>query len=94
MKGGVAQRRKTRAVSWEKDRIQANTRLPGWDHTDRTSGSKDNFKVRYDHILSRIPEDRWGEPDDLAGTAVFLSSAASDYVTGVSIPVDGGYTSF
>ena len=93
-KGGVVQLTKTLAVSWAKDNIQANTILPGWIHTDLTSGIKDNFKDRYDHILSRIPDDRWGEPDDLAGTAVFLSSAASDYVTGVSIPVDGGYTSF
>tara|TARA_B110000014_G_C20031653_1_gene535750 strand:+ start:199 stop:966 length:768 start_codon:yes stop_codon:yes gene_type:complete len=93
-KGGVVQLTKTLAVSWAKDNIQANTILPGWIHTDLTSGIKDNFKDRYEHILSRIPDDRWGEPDDLAGTAVFLSSAASNYVTGVSIPVDGGYTSF
>ena len=93
-KGGVVQLTKTLAVSWAKDNIQANTILPGWIHTDLTSGIKDNFRERYEHILSRIPDDRWGEPEDLAGTAVFLSSAASDYVTGVSIPVDGGYTSF
>ena len=85
---------KTLAVSWEKDNIQANSILPGWIHTDLTQGLKDNFRDRYDHILTRIPHERWGEPDDLAGTAVFLSSKASDYVTGVSIPVDGGYTSY
>ena len=93
-KGGVVQLTKTLAVSWAQDNIQANTILPGWIHTDLTSGIKTDFKTRYEHILSRIPDDRWGEPDDLAGTAVFLSSAASNYVTGVSIPVDGGYTSF
>ena len=93
-KGGIVQMTKTLAVSWAKDNIQANSILPGWIHTDLTQGLKDNFRDRYDHILTRIPHERWGEPDDLAGTAVFLSSKASDYVTGVSIPVDGGYTSY
>ena len=93
-KGGIVQLTKTLAVSWAKDGIQANSILPGWIHTDLTQGIKDNFQNRYDHILSRIPEGRWGEPDDLSGTAIFLASDASNYVTGVSIPVDGGYTSF
>ena len=93
-KGGIVQLTKTLAVSWAKDGIQANTILPGWIHTDLTQGIKDNYKNRYDHILSGIPENRWGEPADLSGTAIFLASDASNYVTGVSIPVDGGYTSF
>jgi len=93
-KGGIVQFTKTLAVSWAKDNIQVNTILPGWIHTDLTQGVKDNYRARYDHILSRIPDGRWGEPSDLAGTSVFLASSASDYVTGVSIPVDGGYTSF
>ncbi len=93
-KGGVVQFTKTLAVSWAKDNIQVNTILPGWIHTELTQGVKDNYRPRYDHILSRIPDGRWGEPSDLAGTSVFLASSASDYVTGVSIPVDGGYTSF
>jgi len=93
-KGGIVQLTKTLAVSWAKDGIQANSILPGWIHTDLTQGIKDNYKDRYNHILSRIPENRWGEPADLSGTAIFLASDASNYVTGVSIPVDGGYTSF
>ena len=93
-KGGIVQLTKTLAVSWAKDNIQVNTILPGWIHTDLTQSVKDNYRARYDHILSRIPDGRWGEPSDLAGTSVFLSSSASDYVTGVSIPVDGGYTSY
>ena len=92
-KGGIVQLTKTLAVSWAKDGIQANSILPGWIHTDLTA-IKDNYKDRYDHILSRIPENRWGEPSDLSGTAIFLASDASNYVTGISIPVDGGYTSF
>ena len=93
-KGGIVQLTKTLSVAWASDNIQANTILPGWIHTDLTQGIKDNFSDRYNQISSRIPDGRWGEPSDLAGTAVFLSSKASDYVTGVSIPVDGGYTSF
>ncbi len=93
-KGGIVQLTKTLAVSWAKDGIQANSILPGWIHTDLTQGIKDNYRDRYDHILSRIPENRCGEPADLSGTAIFLASNASNYVTGVSIPVDGGYTSF
>ena len=93
-KGGIVQLTKTLAVSWAKDNIQSNCILPGWIHTDLTQGIKDQFQDRYKHILSRIPSNRWGEPDDLAGTAVYLSSSASDYVNGVSIAVDGGYTSF
>ena len=93
-KGGIVQLTKTLAVSWAKDNIQVNTILPGWIHTNLTQSIKDNYSARYDHILSRIPDGRWGEPSDLAGTSVFLSSSASDYVTGVSIPVDGGYTSY
>jgi 2-deoxy-D-gluconate 3-dehydrogenase len=93
-KGGIVQMTKTLAVSWAKDNIQANTILPGWIHTELTQGIKTNFSKRYDHILSRIPAGRWGEPSDMGGTAVFLASRASDYVTGVSIPIDGGFTSF
>ncbi|MDP9372000.1 MAG: SDR family oxidoreductase, partial [Chloroflexota bacterium] len=45
----------------------------------------------HDRVLARTPAGRWGDPDDLAGVAVFLASAASDFVTGAAIPVDGGY---
>jgi len=93
-KGGVVQLTKTLAVSWAQDNIQVNTILPGWIHTDLTRGIREDFPDRYTHILSRIPDGRWGEPADLAGISVFLASQASNYVTGISIPVDGGYTSF
>ena len=93
-KGGVVQLTKTLAVTWARDNIQVNTILPGWIHTDLTRGIREDYPDRYTHILSRIPDGRWGEPADLAGTSVFLSSQASNYVTGISIPVDGGYTSF
>ena len=93
-KGAVVQMTKSLAVAWAKDNIQVNSILPGWIHTNLTAAIKTRTPERYDFITSRIPHGRWGEPDELAGTAVFLASNASDYVTGASIPVDGGYTSF
>jgi 2-deoxy-D-gluconate 3-dehydrogenase len=89
-KGGVVQLTKSLAIFWAVDQIQVNAILPGWIHTDLTVGASSE---RYDAIKARIPHGRWGEPDELAGTAVFLASAASDYVTGTALPVDGGYTS-
>lgn len=89
-KGGVVQLTKSLAVFWAKDNIQVNAILPGWIHTDLTASASPE---RYQAIQSRIPHGRWGKPDELAGTAIYLASAASDYVTGVALPVDGGYTS-
>jgi 2-dehydro-3-deoxy-D-gluconate 5-dehydrogenase len=89
-KGGVVQFTKRLALFWAKDNIQVNVILPGWIHTDLTASIASE---RYSFITSRIPHGRWGEPDELAGAAVFLASRASDYVTGIALPVDGGYTS-
>jgi 2-deoxy-D-gluconate 3-dehydrogenase len=89
-KGGVVQFTKSLAIFWAKDNIQVNVILPGWIHTDLTASASPE---RYQFIQSRIPHGRWGEPDELAGAAVFLASRASDYVTGIALPVDGGYTS-
>ena len=93
-KGGVVQLTKSLAVAWAADNIQVNAILPGWIHTDLTAPILQNFPERYEYIRSRIPNGRWGEPNEMGGAATFLASAASDYVTGVSLPVDGGYTSF
>jgi 2-deoxy-D-gluconate 3-dehydrogenase len=89
-KGGVVQFTKSLALFWAKDRIQVNAILPGWIHTDLTATASSE---RYNAIKARIPHGRWGEPDELAGAAVFLASRASDYITGITLPVDGGYTS-
>jgi 2-deoxy-D-gluconate 3-dehydrogenase len=89
-KGGVVQLTKSLAIFWAKDNIQVNAILPGWIHTDLTASASSE---RYQFIKARIPHGRWGEPDELAGAAVFLASRASDYVTGIALPVDGGYTS-
>lgn len=93
-KGGVVQLTKSLAVAWAADNIQVNAILPGWIHTDLTAPIRQNFPERYEYIRSRIPNGRWGEPNEMGGAATFLASAASDYVTGVSLAVDGGYTSF
>jgi 2-dehydro-3-deoxy-D-gluconate 5-dehydrogenase len=89
-KGGVVQFTKSLALFWAKDNIQVNVILPGWIHTDLTASISSE---RYHFITSRIPHGRWGEPDEVAGAAVFLASRASDYITGIALPVDGGYTS-
>jgi 2-deoxy-D-gluconate 3-dehydrogenase len=89
-KGGVVQLTKSLALFWAPDNIQVNAILPGWIHTDLTASTSSE---RFHAIKSRIPNGRWGEPEELAGAAVFLASAASDYITGIAMPVDGGYTS-
>ena len=93
-KGGIVQLSKSLAVAWAKDNIQSNAILPGWFTTELTAAIPERQKERYQLISSRIPAGRWGEPEELAGVAVFLSSPASDYVTGSVIAVDGGYSSF
>ena len=93
-KGGIVQLSKSLAVAWAKDNIQSNAILPGWFTTELTAAIPERQKERYQLISSRIPAGRWGEPEELAGVAVFLASPASDYVTGSVIAVDGGYSSF
>ena len=92
-KGGLVQLTKSLALAWAKDNIQVNAVLPGWIVTDLTRGIQDADPNRYDNISRRIPTGRWGEPSELAGAAVFLASTASDYVTGATLAVDGGYSS-
>ncbi len=89
-KGGVIQLTKSLAAAWARDNIQVNAIVPGWITTEMTQGVKTN-PAMYDQIIARTPAGRFGEPEDLAGAAVFLASAASDFVTGVVLPVDGGY---
>ena len=91
-KGGVVQLSKSLAVAWAKDNIQSNAILPGWFMTELTEAVPATQPERYDLICRRIPTGRWGDPEELQGTAVFLASSASDYVTGAVITVDGGYS--
>jgi len=80
------------AAAWAPDNIQVNVILPGWINTDLTKSAREQIQGLDAIVVSRTPAGRWGEPDDLAGAAVFLCSPASDYVTGVSLAVDGGYS--
>ncbi len=91
-KGGLVQLSKSLAVAWAKDNIQSNAILPGWFMTELTAAIPDTQPDRYDLISRRIPTGRWGRPEELQGAVVFLASAASDYVTGAVLTVDGGYS--
>lgn len=90
-KGGVVQLTKSLANSWAADGIQVNCIMPGWITTEMTAGYKRD-PDSYRQIVERTAEGRFGEPEELAGAAVFLASHASDFVTGISLPVDGGYS--
>jgi len=89
-KGGVASLTRSLAVEWAKYGINVNAIGPGYIRTDLTRALQQD-KDRSAYVVSRIPFRRWGEPDDLKGAFVFLASAASDYVTGQIIWVDGGW---
>lgn len=78
------------ANEWAKYGIQVNAVAPGYMETDNTAALRAD-ETRYREILSRIPMGRWGKPEDLGGTYVYLASEASNYVTGVTVAVDGGW---
>jgi len=90
-KGGVIQLTKSLAIAWAKDNIQVNAICPGWFVTDLTAPFKDDEEA-YQTIIKRTPAGRFGEVDELAGAAVFLSSGASNFITGQSVFVDGGFS--
>ena len=91
-KGGVVQLVRSLAVAWASANIQVNAILPGWIETDMVMGGEAMFPGMVQWIVGRTPSGRLGQIDDLAGTAIFLASSASNFVTGVSIPVDGGWS--
>jgi 2-dehydro-3-deoxy-D-gluconate 5-dehydrogenase len=90
-KGGIVQLTKSTAVAWAKDNIQVNAVLPGWIDTELTQNARKQVQGLHENVLRRTPAGRWGTMDDMEGIAVFLGSAASDFVTGTAIPVDGGF---
>ena len=92
-KGGIVQLTKSMALAWAPDRIQVNAILPGWFDTELTEKARQEIPGLHERVLARIAHGRWAKPADMAGTAVWLASPASDYVTGIVVPVDGGYTS-
>lgn len=89
-KGGIGQLTMAFANEWGSKGINVNAIAPGYIRTDNTQALQDN-KERHNAILERIPAGRWGETQDFAGPAVFLSSAASDYLHGTIVTVDGGW---
>lgn len=89
-KGGVVQLTKSMAIELARHNIQVNAVAPGWIETDMTAAA-----IRSpmgEAIVARTPAGRWGQPDEIAGAVVFLASPAADFVTGVTLPVDGGYS--
>jgi len=91
-KGGVAQLTKALANEWAPHGINVNAIAPGYFETSMTEALRSD-PVRNQQILDRLPAGRWGKPGDIKGTVVFLASAASDYVHGIVLPVDGGWLS-
>jgi 2-deoxy-D-gluconate 3-dehydrogenase len=91
-KGGIVQFTRSCACAWATDNIQANAILPGWIDTDLTKRARKEIDGLHDRVMARTPAARWGVSADFAGIAVFLSSAASDFITGTAIPVDGGFS--
>ncbi|HEY3756257.1 MAG TPA: glucose 1-dehydrogenase [Opitutaceae bacterium] len=89
-KGAVGQLTKALSNEWAGQGVQVNAIAPGYMRTANTEPLLKD-PVRYQEILSRIPAGRWGEPSDLGGTVVFLASAASNYLTGQVLAVDGGW---
>ncbi|WP_370282903.1 SDR family NAD(P)-dependent oxidoreductase [Pseudooceanicola sp.] len=91
-KGGLVQMTKALATAWAGDNIQVNAILPGWIDTDMTVTAREQVPGLNDRVLARTPAGRWGRPADLGGAALFLCAPASDFVTGIALPVDGGYS--
>ena len=89
-KGGIAQLTKALANEWAPHGVNVNAIAPGYVKTELNAHIWQD-PVRHDQMLARLPAGRWGDPADLKGAVVFLASAASDYVHGAVIPVDGGW---
>ncbi|MGH7189203.1 MAG: SDR family oxidoreductase [Acetobacteraceae bacterium] len=92
-KAAIMQLTRALAVAWAKDGITVNAVLPGWIDTPMSRSVRDQAPELTERVLARTPAGRWGQPEDLAGVAIFLASPASDFLVGSGILVDGGYGS-
>ena len=90
-KGGIMQLTKALSNEWAGRGVQVTAIAPGYMETELTANMKAFNPKQYEEVTGRIPMHRWGKAEDLQGLAIFLSSRASDYITGAIIPVDGGY---
>lgn len=82
---------KSLALAYAEDEIRVNAIAPGWIATEISRGGRENPEFN-EKLMARLPNKRWADPEELAGTAIFLASPASNLINGVTIPVDGGYT--
>ncbi|HEY8791155.1 MAG TPA: SDR family oxidoreductase [Actinopolymorphaceae bacterium] len=89
-KGGIAALTRSLAVAWAPDGIRVNAVAPGWIATELTSALRADT-VQAQRILDRTPMARWGDPSDITGPVAFLAGPDAGFVTGVVLPVDGGY---
>ncbi len=89
-KGALINLTKSMAIELAPVNVQVNAIVPGYFHTELTDAFKG--KPFYNELIRRVPAGRWGEPEELAGAAIFLASRASDFVTGTSVVVDGGFS--
>lgn len=89
-KGGVVQMTKSLAIAYADDGIRVNAIAPGWINTPLTKALQEN-EERNEALMARTPLKRWGQPEDLAGAVLFLSSPLASFITGAVLVVDGGY---
>lgn len=92
-KGGIVQMTRSLACAWAEDNIQVNAILPGWINTELTKQARIDIPGLNEKVIARTPNGRWGKTQELQGAAIFLASPASDFVTGIALPVDGGFSS-
>ena len=90
-KGGIVQLTKSLAIAWAADGVRVNAIAPGWIETAMTAPLVADSDRR-EEIIRRTPLRRWGQPEDVAGAAIFLCSPAASFITGAVLPVDGGYS--
>jgi NAD(P)-dependent dehydrogenase (short-subunit alcohol dehydrogenase family) len=90
-KGGIAQLTKSLAIAWASAHIRVNAVAPGWITSNLTAALQQD-PAGSAQIIARTPMNRWGTPQDIAGPVIFLCSQAAAFVTGIVLPVDGGYS--
>jgi NAD(P)-dependent dehydrogenase (short-subunit alcohol dehydrogenase family) len=90
-KAALVQLTKSLALAWANEGIRVNAIAPGWIVTELTRPGRENPEF-FRKVSERLPDGRWGEPEEISGAVVFLASPAAKLITGVTIPVDGGYS--